>query len=556
MTTFAWDESSDANDAWHEPVNVSERDCDAGHATNSMHEERPKDVIHILDAYSSSEHASVSYIVYVVQSPGNEVKRRYSEFESLREALVQLHPTLIIPPIPTKHTLADYAVKQTKAKDDPAIIAHRKRTLQRFLNRCYAHPVLRQDVVLLHFLDPRFSWTEVKTSPPLSELPKTNLNACPRQPADTEASLAYKALPTPTVARPLREPNERFQESEAFTKRFESQLSNRVELAQRRLVRRWHDIATDYADLGASFNAQSLSECKQLAPAVERVGQAADATYLAYNEMLAGWDAAVSEPLHEYTQYAKILGSILRWRHLKQQQLEEAQEQLATKQQQLADLEYVEAEHARLSSAMEIGRNRSSSAQADPQVAVQPRRSVYGQAAESGEQFADPHEAAQATDAQHSPSLATMLPPAKRPGVIRSLSQALQNMMDVDPDKTRQTSISKLREEVMLLAEGIQLAEPDLKQSNETIQASLDRFQRLKVADLHQMLIDMAQLQRNLCEKNLSAWKRARQELSRTPSEAFGDMPNAHLDDETSNGHSKRNSEWLPTESTAWAVTD
>jgi sorting nexin-41/42 len=33
------------------------------------------------------------------------LRRRYSEFASFREALVRLFPTLIIPPIPEKHSM-------------------------------------------------------------------------------------------------------------------------------------------------------------------------------------------------------------------------------------------------------------------------------------------------------------------------------------------------------------------------------------------------------------------------------------------------------------------
>jgi hypothetical protein len=36
---------------------------------------------------------------------GLTLRRRYSEFSSLREALVRLFPTLIIPPIPEKHSM-------------------------------------------------------------------------------------------------------------------------------------------------------------------------------------------------------------------------------------------------------------------------------------------------------------------------------------------------------------------------------------------------------------------------------------------------------------------
>ena len=45
-----------------------------------------------------------------------EVRRRYSEFASLRQTLVNLHPTLVVPPIPEKHTMADYACEADKSK--------------------------------------------------------------------------------------------------------------------------------------------------------------------------------------------------------------------------------------------------------------------------------------------------------------------------------------------------------------------------------------------------------------------------------------------------------
>ena len=87
-----------------------------------------------------------------------EVRRRYSEFSSLRAALVNLHPTLIIPPIPEKHSMADYAAKPTKAKEDMNIIDLRKRMLGVFLNRCRRMKEVREDGVWWRFLDPNASW--------------------------------------------------------------------------------------------------------------------------------------------------------------------------------------------------------------------------------------------------------------------------------------------------------------------------------------------------------------------------------------------------------------
>lgn len=87
-----------------------------------------------------------------------DVSRRYSEFASLRHALVSLHPTLIIPPIPEKHTMADYAAKPTKAKEDKHVIEQRKRMLAVFLNRCRRMTDVMDDGVFWRFLDPNSSW--------------------------------------------------------------------------------------------------------------------------------------------------------------------------------------------------------------------------------------------------------------------------------------------------------------------------------------------------------------------------------------------------------------
>lgn len=72
--------------------------------------------------------------------------------------MVKLYPTLIIPPIPSKQTIGDYAVKQAKAKEDAAMIARRKRMLQTFLNRIARHPILSNEHVFHRFLDGEVSW--------------------------------------------------------------------------------------------------------------------------------------------------------------------------------------------------------------------------------------------------------------------------------------------------------------------------------------------------------------------------------------------------------------
>ena len=129
----------------------------------------------IVDAQKTSEGSNASYITYVIRTgvrsishylfhlvltvpKSNDARRRYSEFESLRSSLVKLYPTYIIPPIPSKTSIGDYAVKQGRAKEDLNMISRRKRLLHSFLNRVARHPVLSNEHVFHRFLQSDVSW--------------------------------------------------------------------------------------------------------------------------------------------------------------------------------------------------------------------------------------------------------------------------------------------------------------------------------------------------------------------------------------------------------------
>lgn len=507
----------------------------------------PPSVIEIVDAQKSGDSGS-SFIVYVIRNGTTEAKRRYSEFEALREALVRLHPTIIIAPIPSKHTLSDYAAKQSKAKEDATIIARRKRMLQSFLRRCDNHPKLRGDEVLQKFLDGRFHWNDITASPPLVHLPKNNLRAPVQNPADPHASPAYAHLPLPSSVSSLRQPNQRFLDSEAFTNRFANHLSGSMEKVNRRLMRRWTEASTDYAELGAILNGFSLTESGQLATAIERTGQAADAAYIATGQMLKQWEEKFTEPLHEYTQFAAILQKLLKWRHLKHLQYELAQDALEAKKTQLEELERVENEAKRLEEALErggagllSGAGRVSGAGLDANgirdgigSGFRPSASVYGRA--SGEEVDRANSTAtkgstnavagaSASDANDSSSARSrpVSPPASPStrsssrstgyGLLGAITHTFHSVMDVDRDASRRSNISKLREEISFLEEGLALTANDLHYATTAIQADLDRFQRQKVSDLRDMMLDFARLHREFAQTNLDNWKEAKQEI-------------------------------------------
>ncbi|KAG8925260.1 Sorting nexin, cytoplasm-to-vacuole targeting pathway/endosomal sorting [Tulasnella sp. 419] len=459
----------------------------------------PDAVIQIVDALKTTEGATSPYITYVIKTGNVEARRRYSEFESLRNGLSKLYPTLIIPPIPSKQSIGDYAVKQAKAKEDATMISRRKRMLQTFLNRIARHPILSNEHVFHRFLDKDVSWSEVLNSAPLSLLPKNLLKAPSHNP--TEIAPAYSALPSPPASQPLRNPDQRFLDSEAFTNKFATHLGGSMEKVTRRTMKRWAEYSHDHSELGAILNGFSLSEQDvALQSAIEKTGQAVDATYMSTARLLQEFETKWTEPLHEYSQFAQIIKKLLVYRHQKHVQFEMTQESLESKKEVLEDFERNEAEARRLEQALSRGRLRSNNEEP------------------SGSDGAGTDEAAQSTsgtdhaDAGVSSFAASIRarsvdqPRTPRPrrssyGFFSALSYSLHGMVDVDPEAARRSNISKTRDTISQLEDALHASAQDLKYASSTIQADLDRFQRQKVADLREMTIDMARIHREWCKQ-------------------------------------------------------
>ncbi|PFH51041.1 hypothetical protein AMATHDRAFT_143487 [Amanita thiersii Skay4041] len=482
----------------------------------------------IMDAQKTTMNSSSPYIAYIIRTGDAEARHRYSEFESLRDSLIKLYPTLIIPPIPDKQSLSDYAVKQGKAKEDATMIARRKRMLQTFLNRLAKHPILSNEHVFHRFLDGEVSWHEVLTSPPLSMIPKNVLKAPSHNPIDRNASPAYAALPNPSAAHPLRSPDQRFLDSEAFTHKFANHMSGPMEKVTRRVNKRWADYAEDHSDLGAALNGFSLNESDQLATAIEKAGQAVDATYISTTKLLQELEQNWAEPLHEYSQFASIIKKLLAYRHQKHVQFEMTQDTLSNKREQLEEFEKSEREAHRLEQA--LGRGRAITSLSPSPVNEQ-------EADAAGEKENSPvvvnAEPIEGQEIPGSPPAMTAsssyLPPHPGPnpvkrrtrapgmGLLNALSYTLHGMMDVDPETARRNGITKTRESISQLEDALHLVAQDLKYSCSTIQADLDRFQRQKVADFREMCIGMARSHRDWCKKNLEAWEEAKKEIEQVP---------------------------------------
>ncbi|OWO99047.1 hypothetical protein B2J93_6624 [Marssonina coronariae] len=537
--------------------------------------EHPDLPILIVDAGKSLESGG-KYIVYTIRTGDLEVRRRYSEFASLRDALSRLHPTLIMPPIPEKHTMADYAANPTKAKQDQQIIDLRKRMLAVFLNRCRRMDEVRNDGVWWRFLDPNSSWNEVLHSHPIASIPKSSMKAPPLDPANPSPAHAF--LPVPAASARLKaasssstnaqgmlnQPTEYaaspstaahtipgtqifarfppdsqhlseqqldpyFIHFEASIKELEILLTGPIERVNRRTLQHLSSLSSDLAELGARFNGFSLSESStSLAAAIERVGQAVDSSYLATEELSGSLGASFAEPMRESAQFAGVVRAVLRYRVLKRVQQEMTNDELAKKRALLESLERSETEAKRIeqylnsSGTANLPRRSNSSARDRDPLSTR-RENNQEDTASIDSDFPPTH-----GDGSSPPSATQGVPEDHAPvhrksssgnfitnKIFGRISHAVHGVVDVDPERTRRDQIGKTRESIEQLEQAQGASEQDVRNASAGILKDLKRFQAEKEDDLRRYMLAYAKSQIEWAKKNKETWEEAKAEINK-----------------------------------------
>ena len=527
--------------------------------------EHPDLEVQIVNAGKNTEGGG-GFITYTIRTGEIEVRRRYSEFASLRQTLVNLHPTLIIPPIPEKHSIADYAAKPTKAKEDVGIIELRQRMLATFLNRCRRMQEVREDGVWWRFLDPNVSWGEVLHSHPAVSIPKNNLKAPPLDPANPTQAHSYLPIPSqsaklrststsssgtpaspppqstlpsaashtqpqiqyarfPSTSENLEEGDldPYFSSFEGSSKELETLLTGSMEKVNQRLLRHLYSLGDDLMDLGARYNAFSLSEQSQsVAHAIEKTGQACDFTYIQSRDLSSGLSAGFAEPMRESAQFAGVVRSVLRYRVLKRVQEEMTRDELERKKASLEQLERSEAEAKRIEQYMTTSgvHNRPSS--------TLPRRSAStGSNRERPPPLREEDNASVDSDfprsssaggppsaqqgAPQNPSDPFASPPAspshgggpsssshrragsgvatKLFGRLSGFTHAIQGVTDADPERARRDALGKTKESLGQLEQALDVARRDVKDASAGVLKDLRRFQGQKEEDLRGYMV-------------------------------------------------------------------
>lgn len=520
--------------------------------------ENPELPILITDAGKSPESGG-RYIVYTIRTDDLEVRRRYSEFASLRDALTRLHPTLVIPPIPEKHTMADYAANPTSAKQDQQIIDLRKRMLAVFLNRCRRMEQVRTDGVWWRFLDPNASWSEVLNSHPIASIPKSVLKAPPLNTANPTPAHTY--LPVPAGSARLKtgpnaspthdvdpysggaltrfppdhkklneqELDPYFISFEASIKELEQLLTGPIEKVNRRTLSHLSSLAADLCELGSRYNAFALSEqSPTLGAAIERIGQAADSSYIATEELSNTLGASFAEPMRENAQFAGVVKSVLRYRVLKRVQQEMTNDELNKKRALLDQLEHSEAEARRIEQYLS-GSQTITSPHRRPSTTQEPasrhqREGSQDDAESFDSDFPPTHGVSSAPSAKQGAPERTPSAPVHRKmpsgnsitnKIFGPIRHAIQGVADVDPERTRRDLIGKTRESIGQLEQAQVASAQDVKDASASTLQDLKRFQREKEDDLRRYMLAYARSQIEWAKKNKETWEEARAEVDK-----------------------------------------
>lgn len=346
------------------------------------------------------------------------------------------------------------------------------------------------------------------SSHPASSVPKNNLKAPPLDPANPTA--AHGWLPVPSASAKLKhgsatsptgpplsptspsepEPasfpgpevlgrfppdsrklNEQeldpyFINFEASTREIELLLQGNIEKVNRRTLAHLSSLSADLMELGARYNGFSLSEqSPTVAAAIERIGQAADTSYIETEELSSALSASFAEPMRESAQFASVVRGVLRYRVLKRVQQEMTRDELAKKKTLLDSLERSELEAKRIEQYL----NRT-----NPQSGGTKPRSLSTSSAVGSEgsgpsistdsDFPPTHDnpvsppPASQIGGQKRPDLSAPGSPAHRKSasgtfvankIFGRISHAIHGFADVDPERTRRDQIGKTKESLI-----------------------------------------------------------------------------------------------------------
>ncbi|SCU89029.1 LANO_0D03730g1_1 [Lachancea nothofagi CBS 11611] len=480
------------------------------------------DAGHFRDAYGKYA------IGYTIEFEGKQVVRRYSEFDTLRHALHRLLPTVIVPPIPSKHPLIRYFLNPLSAEKDIRIIDRRKRLLSLFLNNCYSVREVREHIVFLKFLDPEQTWRNVINSPPISIIPANNLLAPPLQP--TKPSPLHLLLPSTAPNNNALEPidkddnvwdqEERFKEYELMLRNFEKVL-NPLEKNSKQNRIHFQALASSLAELGAYYNAfslegniltiqENLQQIDELSKGIEKVGQAIDVTYVSSEIVSEQITILIEEPVAEMIQSIVEARHVLHFREQKMGQYRVVDSTIKRRKLRIKNLEAAQEQMLRLEEALR------KNAEESPTVA-QAVKNMDGQVTTPGALTpANSNLQASTRNARsgNGAGWTGLFKSRKSRSISSRRPRSSSNAHELEPhlltDEERKEEVTKISQELQKLNDCFKLIAKDVTQVNESVNDSLSHLIHYLKERCAMILKSFAHVLLVWLKDSLVAWQNAR----------------------------------------------
>lgn len=297
-----------------------------------------------------------SYIVYSINFGPLLVKRRYSEFESLRACLIKLFPTSIIPPIPEKQSLSSNIATTTtnslrisSAKiqnnqsspptmDDGShidqkpitsnetnkaikLVEYRKRMLSVFLNRCLKIDKIAHSMYFQFFLDPQTNFYDFLNLKDNAMFHKTSIyQLSPFDPLGQIENQLYLTLPIPSSSdsylfKEISEEDQlqSFINFETKFLKYEYVLNN-ISKINKHMLKHFTELSNEMSELGSNFNKLSLL---QDSTSIENIGKAFERRNLFLNGLCDSINYEFLDKLIEMKHFSTTVKEMIEYNRKK-----------------------------------------------------------------------------------------------------------------------------------------------------------------------------------------------------------------------------------------------
>ncbi|RVE59155.1 hypothetical protein OJAV_G00201470 [Oryzias javanicus] len=259
-----------------------------------------------------------------------EVRRRYQDFLWLRSKLEEIHPTLIVHPLPEK-----FVMKGMVERFNDDFIETRRKALQRFLSRISEHPVLSHSqhfkvflTAQLQLLDETFLFS------------MSYFQACSRM-GETMRAMANSV-------RGVKNRPEEFDVLQDYVENFSNKISS-VDKVTQRIIKEQREYLDELRQYSSTYSQWAESE-ENLCEPLKGVASCAERCCNETEEQIQHLSEVLVPALHEYVLCAETLKAVMRRRDNIQAEFEVKSDTLASRK---SDLDALQDEVDELADRME-----------------------------------------------------------------------------------------------------------------------------------------------------------------------------------------------------------